>query len=334
MNGSAVCTRRAVRLVFFLTMALASPGVLAECRLTAHHARLAGVTVSAAQTTFSLDLAGVPVAIVLAPNAATARVDVAAPLQFQAEVQVDALELRLKKAVDLYGGRVRLGRSAAHVRLGVEGDTMRVSLHETFGVDVPRGLAVPCRALGLDAANWFTTPPDPEPESGRRVAIGPGPVPFFERPVSVDPLEIGYAGPFVVRGRRPGWALIEASWADGSRLKGWVLEKDAQAEVVPWRGRGELFGSGRDCCVATDEPPFTQMTIRRGAPIAASAAGVVWAHAATNVVVEAFPREAADGDWIAIATTRALPTGSCSRHQHMWVQAGDVMKSASTASVY
>ncbi len=124
---------------------LASRGSSAECRLSAPHAHLDDVTISAGSATFPLGLEGVPVEIVVEPGAARAKIHVEAPLELDATYPVADLRLRVTKTVDLYGGRVRVGRGMGPILQRVEGDAMRISLTNMLGVEVSGTLAIPCR---------------------------------------------------------------------------------------------------------------------------------------------------------------------------------------------
>ena len=145
------CGHGALGLVTFAGM-FASRGSSAECRLSAsQHAHLDDdVTISAGSATFPLGLEGVPVEIVVEPGTARAKIQVEAPLEFDATYPVADLRLRVTKTVDLYGGRVRVGRGMGPILQRVEGDAMRISLTNMLGVEVSGTLAIPCRSIGLE----------------------------------------------------------------------------------------------------------------------------------------------------------------------------------------
>jgi hypothetical protein len=287
--------------------------------------------VSVGENNFTLGLDGVPIAIELEPNKTTARISVRAPLAFEATYPFARLALRVKKTVVLFGGRVRLGSGAAPDWRGVEDDAMGASLQKMLGVDVARSLAVPCRAVGLSDGTPYSTPAVIEPPKGSSVGTGSQPVLLFVGPIAVDPLEIHYPGPFQVRDRRPGWVLIEAGWADGSRLRGWTPERNIKVEatqtVAGWVEGVEHQGA----CGRSDAPLRSRLTIRRQAGIADSPGGAVWAHATKTVVVDAFPLDRSDG-WIQIAAAPGLIAGPCSDHEHLWVHTRDVVRSGSSSS--
>jgi hypothetical protein len=286
------------------------------------------VTVIAGQATFPLRLDGVRVAIDLSPGATTATINVEAPLEFQATFPVEKLALRLKETVNLFEGRLRLGPGAKPIWLGVEGDTVQLSLHEMLGLDVSRRLAISCRSIGLSDGTPYRSPDriesPKEPAAARTVALGPGSVPLFVKAEAVDPLEIRYPGAVQVRERRPGWVMVEVDWADGSRLRGWTLERNTQAQAAPPAGWGE-GGEGESSCGRVDEPPLSRLTIRRHAPIAAAPGGAVWARVAKTLVVEAFSPQRPDG-WIRIGVIPGLLAKPCAEHEHLWVHARDVVR--------
>ncbi len=328
MPPPALLLRTARILVLALaanSSALLSRVAFAECRISARRANLADVTVSSGPNTFTLRLEGVPIAIALSPGDTNARISVEGPLRFEATYPLARLMLRVEKPVDLLGGRVRLGAGARPSWLGVEGDAMRASPKTMLGVETTPALSVPCRAMGLSDGTPYSTPVVIDPPRGSVIGIGTGPVRLFVRPVAVDPLEIHYPGPFRARARRPNWVLIEANWADGSRVRGWVSEQDTKSKVASGLS-GSVEGlKGEPACGRSDAPTLNRLTIRRGASIADSPGGVIWAHATKSVVARAFPRERPDG-WIRIGAISGLTGEPCSEHEHLWVQAREVVR--------
>ena len=282
--------------------------------------------VSAGPNTFTLRLEGVPVAIALSPGDTTGRISVEGPLQFEATYPLAQLTLRLEKPVDLLGGRIRLGVGAKPSWLGIEGDAIRASPKTMLGVETTPALSVPCGAIGLSDGTPYSIPTVIDAPRGREIGIGTGPVRLFVRPMAVDPIEIHYPGSFRVRARRPNWVLIEANWADGSRVRGWASEQDIKSEVASVFS-GSVEGlKGEPACGRSDAPTFTRLTIRRGASIADAPGGFIWAHATKSIVVSAFPLERSDG-WIRIGAISGLTSEPCSEHEHLWVHARDVVGS-------
>jgi hypothetical protein len=306
---------------------LVSGTAFAECRISVGRSNLTNVTVAAGADTFTVSLRDAPVAIALAPGDSTSRINVEGPLRFEATYPLAQLALRVAKPVELFGGRIRLGSGAAPVWLGVEGDAMRASPQKMLGVETTPALAVPCRALGLSDGKPYSTPAVIDPPKSEAVGIGTGPVRLFVRPEAVDPFEIRYAGSFRARARRPNWVLIEANWADGSRVRGWASDRDIKTDIPP-----EVAGSVEGlkvgpACGRSDAPTLTRLTIRRGASIADAPGGFIWAHVTRAVVVRVFPADRPDG-WIRIGAISGLAGDPCAELEHLWVHSRDVAGSA------
>jgi len=139
---------------------LASRAVSAQCRIVVEQAHLKGVMVSAPGVSFALDIDGVPLTIEPETGKANASVQVMAPLRFAASYPMDKLAFRIKERVDLYGGRIRLGKKAASAWLGIRGDDMQLSLHSTLGIDVKQPLQIPCsQFIPIACAAGSETPP-------------------------------------------------------------------------------------------------------------------------------------------------------------------------------
>jgi hypothetical protein len=307
--------------------ALLSRRACAECRISARRASLTNVAVAAGPNTFTLNLQGVPVAIALSPGDSTSRIDVEGPLRFEATYPLARLALEVAKSVGLFGGRIRLGSGAKPVWLGVEGDAMRASLQKMLGVETTPAVSVPCRAIGLGDGAPYSTPAVIDPPKSEVVGIGSGPVRLFVRPVAVDPLEIHYPALFRARARRPNWVSTEANWADGSRVRGWVSDRDTKTDVAPGIS-GSVEGLKIEPeCGRSDAPTLTRLTLRRGASIADSPGGFIWAHATKAFVVRAFSLDRPDG-WIPIGAISGLTGDPCSELEHLWVHSSDVMGSA------
>lgn len=309
-----------------LSIELLSGTASAECRISVGRASLPNITVAAGSDTFTLSLQSVPVAIAVAPGNTTGRISVEGPLRFEATSPLAGLALKVAKPVELLGGRIRLGSGAKPAWLGVEGNAMWASLQKMLGVETTSALSIPCRALGLSEGTPYSTPTVIDPPESEAIAIGPGPVRLFVRPVAVDPLEISYPGSFRARARRPNWVLIEANWADGSRVRGWVSDRDSKTDVRPGVS-GSVEGLKIEpACGRSDAPTLTRLALRRGASITDSPGGFIWAHATKAVVVRAFPLERTDG-WIRIGAISGLTGDPRSDLEHLWVQRRDVVGS-------
>lgn len=296
----------------------------AQCRIGVEKARLKGVMVSASGVTFSLNLDGLPLTIELEPGKAMASLQVKAPLRFVASYPSDKLALRIKKRVDLYGGRVRLGTLAAHVWLGVQDDGMQLSLLSTLGIDLKVPPRIPCSNIELSNGTPYSTPQVVWPTKDRTIGMGSTFFPLYLGPQEVDPLAIHYPGPFRILRRRPGWVLIEAAWKDGSRVMGWTLERYTTTKVASVLGWAE-GQSGVDECHATDGPILAKVTLRKEAPVAVSPGGPVWAWVARTLTVDALPPDRSDG-WIQVLGVPGFIGERCSDYENIWVHARDVLR--------
>jgi hypothetical protein len=285
----------------------------AQCRIDDAEAYLPSVSVTVPGASFALGLAGVPVQI--RPDAATpnARIEVLSPLRFTASRPSQELSYRIKRSVDLYGGRIRLGPGAVPTWLG---NMLRLS--------VKQPLRVPCSHLDLDDGETpYATPELVALPDRQRVGTGDAFVPVYLFPNRVDAIDVQYSGPFEIEGRIPGWVLLNASWADGSRLRGWTLERFIKPEAGrvtgAVAGMTHLGGCGR-----ADAPLLFRLALRKGAPIAAAPGGAAWTWVTRTLEVEAFPLDRSDG-WIRIGAISGLPGPPCAEHEHFWVHARDVI---------
>lgn len=294
------------------------------CRISLAETHLDKVNVAAAERSFTVGLDGAESTIELTEGRPTARVLVTAPLRFTASFPVDKLAIRVAAETALYDGRIRLGVGAAPAWLGLQGDAMQVSLEPMLGVAVRQPLHVPCSRLGLGDGSPYATPQPASPPEERAIGTGTDFVPLYLEPREAAPLEIKYSGAFELRDRRDSWLLLEATWADGSRLRGWTRARHTTPQVVPVNGAGE-GPSGAAICGRTDAPPFTRFMLREGAPISSSAGGVVWAHVSRPIAVDAFTPERADG-WIRVAAVPGLFTDPCLEQEHIWVRASDAVR--------
>ena len=308
---------------------LASRAVSAQCRIVVEQAHLKGVMVSAPGVSFALDIDGVPLTIEPETGKANASVQVMAPLRFAASYPMDKLAFRIKELVDLYGGRIRLGKKAASAWLGIRGDDMQLSLHSTLGIDVKQPLQIPCSHVGLSDGTPYSTPDVVWPSKDRTIGTGTTFFPLYLGPQEVEPLHVQYRGPFRILRKQPGWVLLEAAWADGSKVTGWTLERNTTSQVAPVGGWGEgLSGGGRGGC--SDQPRVAKFTLREHAPIAASPGGPVWAWVARTLAVDALPLDRSDG-WIQVISFPGLLSDPCSEYEHIWVHARDVLWTGAAA---
>jgi hypothetical protein len=295
-----------------------------ECRIDDSKAHLSNVTVSASGTTFSLGLVGVPVQIRPADGAKNASVEVLSPLRFTAAYPAAELRYEVKRPVDLYGGRIRLGEGAMPQWLGVRGNALEASLTTLLHVNVAAPLRVPCSHVALSEGKTpYATPELVKPAAGRGVGTGGNEVPLHLFPVAADPLAVQFPGAYEIERRQPGWVLLTASWTDGSRLRGWTREEFVTSEPEPLGASVEGMTS-EPLCGRTDGPMLTAFIVRKGAPIAASPAGAPWAWATQRLPVEAFPLDRADG-WIRIGAVTGLASAPCAEHEHLWVHASDLI---------
>ena len=301
---------------------LATRSALAQCRIVVERARLGGVLVSTTGVSFSLDLDGVPLTIEPEAGRPNASVQVMAPLRFAASYPTDKLAVRIKQSVDVYGGRIRLGKRAASAWLGVVGDDMQPSLQSTLGIDAKPPLKIPCSHLGLSDGTPYRTPDVVWPPKKRRIGTGSTFFPLYPRPQEVDPLEIRYPGPFKILRKQPGWVQLEATWNDDSRVTGWTPERNTTSQVAPVEGWGEGGQSG-GVVACSDQPLLAKFTLREQAPIAVSPGGPVWATVARRLTVDALPLDRSDG-WIQVIKVPGLLTDPCSAYEHIWAHVGDV----------
>lgn len=308
-----------------LEIALISCRAAAQCRIDDPRVELGSATVSASGSTFTLGLRGVPVQVYPDTGTDQARIQVLAPLRFTAQYPAAQLQYRLERPVDLHGGRIRLGAGAVPSWLRVQGNAIEVSLAELLHVDSRQPLRVPCSHIALrDAKAPYATPDPVPPPEGLATGTGEGPVALHAFPIASNPIEVQYPGPYAIQSRRPGWALIEASWADGSRLRGWVRDERLTAAPAPPGGRIEGAARGEELCGRSHAPKLATFTVREGAPIAAAPGGAPWARTTEKLTLEAFPLERSNG-WVQIASVPGLASEPCSEHEHLWVHVRDLI---------
>lgn len=295
---------------------------LSVCRVEVARARLPGVLVMVSGTRFAVDLQDVPIVVEAREGWSDARVEVLAPLRFRGRYSVQQLAFRVATEVDLYGGRIRLGKGAAPTWLGVRGGGLHLTLDQ-LNVDVQAQLEVDCSQVGLSDAAPYATPAVIVPPAGRSTGAGPGFVPLYLGPKEVDPLRIRYAGPFAIEARQPGWVLLEATWADGSRVRGWTRERHVIPHFEQFDVAVQARSWGPDC--ANTDVVLSQLVVRKGASVAASPGGPVWARATQDLTVDALPLSRCN-DWIQIADIPGLPSNPCAEHEHFWVNVRDVVE--------
>jgi hypothetical protein len=310
--------------LLLLLCGLAAQGAWAQCRIVTEKASVEDVAVEFSALSFSLDLKGVPATVELEETGKRpASIHVLAPLRFAASYPPEKLVYRIKRGVDLYRGRIHLGKQAGHTWLGVRGDGMQLSLQSALDLEVKEPVIVPCGSVKLGDGTPFAAPLAILPPPDHTVGTGTAFFPLYRTPREVDSLDIRYSGPFQVLRRRPGWVLLQAAWEDGSRVRGWTLERFTTSKISAPRAWGG-GGSGERLCVASDGPRLARITLREHAPVASSPGGTIWASVARRITVDAFPLDRPDG-WTRVAAVPGLPAKPCSAHEHIWVRARDVI---------
>jgi len=310
-----------------IAAALAARSASAQCHVVTERASLERVTVSVPGQRFALDLAGVPVIVELKqPGKGTTSIEVQSPLRFTASYPSKKLVYRIRRDVELFGGRIHLGKQAGHTWLRVRGDGLQLSLKSALGLEVKEAVIVPCNAVELGNGTAYAAPLAILPPKERTIGTGPTFFPLYLAPQEVDPLEIRYSGPFQVLQRRPGWVLLQADWEDASQLRGWTRERFATFKAMPTRSWGEVGGSAlAKCGGVVDGPPPERVTLRKGAVVAASPGGAIWASAAQEIAVDAILVDRADNGWIHVTALPGLPA-PCLEHEHIWVHERDVIR--------
>ncbi len=313
-----------MRVLLVLLCGLTVQRAWAQCRVVTKKASLKEVVIAVEDQKFRLDLRGVPVTVDVEQTAKRAvHIQVLAPLRFLASYPAQKLTFRIKQGVNLYGGRIHLGKRAGYKWLGFRGEGMLLSLQPSLALDVKEPVIVPCGSLELGDGTPFATPPAVLPPKQRTIGTGTSFFPLYVSPREMDALEIRYAGPFQVLRRRPGWVRLQAAWEDGSLVRGWTRERFTTSKVASPRGWGG-GGSGERLCVAADGPILARVRLREHAPVATSPGGPIWASVAERIEADAFPLDRPDG-WIQIAAVAGLPTKPCTQHEHIWVQARDIV---------
>src|ERR1039458_1113764 len=155
-------------------------GASARCRIVTEKASLEGVTVSVPGERFTLNLEGVPATIHLEQmGKGTTSIQVESPLRFTASYPSMKLGYRIKRDVDLYDGRVHLGKKSGHTWLGVQGDAIRISLTSTLGVDIRRPTIVPCDSIEFENGTAYASPLALSPPSERTIGMGKSFFPLY-----------------------------------------------------------------------------------------------------------------------------------------------------------
>jgi hypothetical protein len=301
----------------------------ARCLVTEPHLRLDDLKVLAPGVSFAVSVEDVAATVDLAQSAPDARIEVTNPLRFSASYLQRDLPLRVAQPVSAFGGRVVVGAGAAPHWLGVHGDAVLASLEPMIRVELEEPLAIPCNRLGFGGEQPYASPL-PTMARGERRGTGRGFVPLFLEARAVDSVLVRYGGPFVVKVRQPGWVLLEAAWADGTKVTGWTPDANTTARFEDVGGFGEGW-SGRAPCGQVDGPRLQRVSVRAGAPIAASPGGPIWAHVVRSVVADTFPNDRADR-WLRVAAITGLIADSCSEQEHVWIDAGDTWQNGSAPS--
>ncbi|MGD0838597.1 MAG: hypothetical protein ABSB49_18325 [Polyangia bacterium] len=295
------------------------------CRVATEKASLDAVEVAVPGQTFALDLKKVPVTMELEEAASrTTTIQVLAPLRFVALYPSDKLVYRIKQRLELAGGRIRLGKLAGYTWLGVSGDGMRLSLQSSLSIDLREPIIVPCRNVELgNGGPSYATPAALSAPRRRTIGTGTAFFPLYLAPREGDHVDIRYPGPFEVLQRHRGWVKLQAAWQDGSRVRGWTRQEFTTSGVSLPLGWGE-GGPGEGGCGRVDGPLVVRVRLRKDAAVATSPAGPVWASVAQMIAVDAFPSDPSDDGWIQVASVSGLPL-PCKDHEHIWVQARDVV---------
>ncbi|HVV17439.1 MAG TPA: hypothetical protein VHH90_09575 [Polyangia bacterium] len=302
-----------------------------DCRIRLSHADLPAVTVRAGARSWPVRVEGADGSLSPEPGGPLMTAQLTAPLAFHGTVEARAVRLAAKRPVDLFDGRVRIGRHAIRRWTATEGGIQLV-LADTLGLSLDAPALVPCADLrivndGLESASSVAV----EPRAKGAASLAPGQIQLFTAPERGSPLRIAFAGQVGVVARRRGWAEIETRWDDGSRLRGWVRE----ADVDPRPGAAGGSGGAADTPGATgcsDADPFTPIEIRKGAEIADGPGGTVWAHLADSVPAQALPSSGPNPTWVRIGSLKGLPATKCDPHQFVWVRAADVVSAGRRAA--
>ena len=275
---------------------------------------------------FTLNLEGVPATIDLEQmGKGTTSIQVESPLRFTASYPSMKLGYRIKRDVDLYDGRVHLGKKSGHTWLGVQGDAIRISLTSTLGVDIRRPTIVPCDSIEFENGTAYASPLALSPPSERTIGMGKSFFPLYVAAREVNPLMIRYSGPFQVLQKRDGWVSLQADWDDGSRLRGWTPERFATSKAIPTESRGGIVGSTISACGGVaDGPPLERVTLRKGAVVAASPGGAIWASVAMEISVEVFRLDRAHNGWMQVTAIPGLPA-TCLEHENIWIRTRDII---------
>jgi hypothetical protein len=87
--------------------------------------------------------------------------------------------------------------------------------------------------------------------------------------------------------------------------------------AIPTESLGEIVGSAiSGCGGVADGPSPETVTLRKGALVAASAGGAIWASVAEEISVEAIRRDRAHDDWIPVSIPKKAVrrVGQVARH--------------------
>lgn len=295
-----------------------------DCRIRLVHADLPAVTVRAGARTWPLRVEAADGSLTPEPDAPIVTADFTAPLAFHGSVEVRGVRLTVKRPLDVFDGRVRIGRTAIGEWTATEAG-VQVALADRLGLAVDPAAVVSCSDVqivndGLESG-WSVSV---KPRVKGAASLAPGQIRLFTAPGQGAPLRVAFAGEVGVIARRAGWTQIETSWDDGSRLRGWVRAADVDSRPGAAGGRGGAVKTP-GTAVCSDAEPFTPIAIRKGAAVADGPAGTVWAHVAETLAAQSLPSSAGDHDWIRIGSLKGLPATECEPHQFVWVRAADVV---------
>jgi hypothetical protein len=290
------------------------------------------VRVNLPSESFGLALDGVSAVIEPRPGRSNAILSMTSPLAFTAEYPASQLRFVMANAVVSFGGRVRLGKGMMPTTFEARGETMRVSA-AIVGVALSEPLEVPCRDLSLREGNQVSMAVPVIDPAFPSVGTGAGAFPLYINPREQDPLFVRYAGAWQVRQQQAssGWVLLEASWSDGTLLRGWTRSSNI-ARGSPTSGLWSEIEEHRILpSLGLHEPTLVPMTLRRGAKLAASPGGFVWATASEALSVEVDPAE--DAGWLRIGSIGGK-VRNADRHpqlSRLWARQADLVAAPAPA---
>jgi hypothetical protein len=329
--------KRAAGLVAGAVVALGAGArpALGECRVSLSHGNLPAVTVRAGARTWPVRVEGGSGSLIFDGGPSSLTAELTAPLAFRGTVQARTLRLAPKRPVDLFDGRIRLGRHAIG-RWSAGPGGIQPSLHDTLALAVDPPPVVPC--VDLQVVNevvenvWSVG----VKAGGKGAAsLVPGQIQLFPAAGQGTPVRVAFGGQVSVLAHRAPWAQIETIWDDGSRVRGWVRGTDVDPR--PGAAGGSGVGSsvpGVTGCA--DAQRFTPVTLRKGAQLADAPDGAVWAHVTETIPAQALPspapKQSSNPSWVQIGSLKGLPATTCDPLQFVWARAADVVSAGRPAA--